>query len=271
MTHPTDLWLVDAFTDQPFKGNPAGVCWLDRDVPDAWMQSLAMELNQAETAFVRREGDGFRLRWFTPAFEVDLCGHATLGSAHFLWASGRLAPDAAARFETRSGTLTADRTPDGGIRLDFPATPPSAVEVPPTLLPGLGLNAGTVLSNHLPQPDLMVVIDDATLLRKLEPDMAVMGRLPARGIIVTAPGDEPGLDFVSRFFGPAAGIPEDPVTGSAHCTLGPYWAQRLGRAELRAYQASSRGGSVGVRVKGNRVELTGRAVTVVRGSVDLPG
>ncbi|MEZ4457353.1 MAG: PhzF family phenazine biosynthesis protein [Gemmatimonadales bacterium] len=142
--------------------------------------------------------------------------------------------------------------------------------MPPTLLPGLGLDAGTVLSNHLPQPDLMVVIDDAACPLQLEPGDTAAG-YPARGIIVTAPGDRPGLDFVSRFFGPAAGIPEDPVTGSAHCTLGPYWAERLGRHELSAYQASSRGGAVGVRVKGNRVELTGRGVTVVRGSVDLPG
>lgn len=266
----TDLWLVDAFTDAPFRGNPAGVCWLDHPVPDQWMQSLAMEMNQAETAFLLREADQLRLRWFTPASEVDLCGHATLASAHFLWATGRLAPDAVARFRTRSGLLSAAPAPNGAITLDFPATPASPAEPPAGLRAALGSPTGEVWSNHKPQADYLIRVDDPAVVRALVPDFAALRRVEARGVIVTAPGDRPGVDFISRFFAPRFGVDEDPVTGSAHCTLAPFWAARLGRDTLTGYQASRRGGTVMTRLVGDRVELTGRAVTVVRGSIDLP-
>ena len=264
-----DLWLIDAFTDRPFAGNPAGVCWLDREVPDAWMQAVALEMNQAETAFLKLEGEAHRLRWFTPAYEVDLCGHATLASAHFLWETGRLAPETPARFETRSGRLGASRDA-AAITLDFPATPAIPTTVPAGLLEALGTGPATVLANQVPQPDYLVVVEDAARVRGLTPDIRGLGTLPCRGVIVSAPGDQPGVDFVSRFFGPGVGVDEDPVTGSAHCTLGPYWAARLGRTLLTGYQASARGGTVGVTLAGDRVRLTGQAVTVVRGTIDPP-
>ncbi|MBM4188521.1 MAG: PhzF family phenazine biosynthesis protein [Gemmatimonadetes bacterium] len=262
-----DLWLVDAFTEVPFEGNPAGVCFLDGPVPDRWMQSLAMELNQAETAFILKEADGHRLRWFTPVSEVDLCGHATLASAHGLWESGRLPAGQPARFATRSGLLTATRAEGGAIALDFPVTRPSPAPAPAGLFEALGLVEGAVFSNGLPQPDYLIVTQDTTRLRRLEPSYGGIRNLPVRGVIVTAPGDEPGIDFVSRFFAPAFGVDEDPVTGSAHCTLAPYWANRLGKSTMVGYQASKRGGRVGVRVRGDRVELTGRAVTVFKGTI----
>lgn len=266
----TDLWLIDAFTDRPFKGNPAGVCWLDHAVPDEWMQALAMEMNQAETAFLRAEGHGFRLRWFTPAAEVDLCGHGTLASAHYLWASGRLPAATVARFETRSGLLTAAPEPDGRIALDFPSRPPVAAPPPAGLFEALGITGGDVFSNQTAQPDVLVSIADPALLRSLAPDFGRLMSVEARGVIVTAPGDRPGVDFVSRFFAPRFGVPEDPVTGSAHTTLAPFWAARLGRTSLNGYQASKRGGMVGIRLEGDRVRLLGHAVTVVRGAIDLP-
>jgi len=265
------LWLVDAFTSVPFKGNPAGVCCLTRPAPDQWMQSLAAEMNQAETAFLLPESDGFRLRWFTPAVEVDLCGHATLASAHFLWESGALARGVPARFETRSGALTASPGPDGRILLDFPSTPQRPSTAPPGLCEALGTTGSEVLSNHAPQPDFMVVLPHADAVRAVDPDMTRLRRVDARGVIVTAPGDQPGIDFVSRFFAPRFGVDEDPVTGSAHCSLSPFWAARLGRTELVGYQASRRGGIVGTRLLGNRVELAGHAVTVLRGTVEEPG
>ena len=266
----TDLWLVDAFTDAPFHGNPAGVCWLDAPVSDEWMQSVAMELNQAETAFLLREGDEFRLRWFTPASEVDLCGHATLASSHYLWTAGRLDPATVARFRTRSGLLTATPARDGAITLDFPATPPSHAEPPAGLFAALGIGPTELLSNHAAQPDSLVRFEDPAALHALTPDFGALKKFPARGVIVTAPGDRAGIDFVSRFFAPAFGIDEDPVTGSAHCTLSPFWAARLGRNELVGFQASRRGGVVGTRLLGDRVHLTGRAIAVVRGSIELP-
>ena len=264
------LWLIDAFTDAPFKGNPAGVCHLTRAVPDPWMQSLAMEMNQAETAFLLAEADGFRLRWFTPAAEVDLCGHATVASAHFLWESGALPRGTTARFHTRSGLLTAAPGPSAQILLDFPSTPPRPTTAPPGLREALGIASDEVFSNHAPQPDFLIVLPDAAAVRRLDPDQGRLRRVEARGVIVTAPGDQPGIDFVSRFFAPRLGVDEDPVTGSAHCSLSPFWAGRLGRTELVGYQASRRGGLVGTRLLGDRVELAGHAVTVLRGTVDEP-
>lgn len=266
-----DLWLIDAFTDRPFAGNPAGVCWLDRPVPDGWMQAVAREMNQAETAFLAERPDGFDLRWFTPVCEVDLCGHATLASAHFLWETGRLAATGAARFHTRSGLLTAGRDP-GGIVLDFPSTPPGPADPPAGLLLALGVaGPAAVLRNRVAQPDYLVVLEDEARIRGLAPDFAALRRVDCRGVIVTAPAQTPGRDFVSRFFAPRAGVDEDPVTGSAHCTLAPYWAGRLGREHLVGYQASPRGGTVRVTVRGDRVLLAGQAITVVRGAIDPPG
>jgi len=258
------IFQVDAFTSEPFRGNPAAVCLLDgTDRDDGWMQDVAAEMNLSETAFLEPRDGGFGLRWFTPVTEIDLCGHATLASAHVLWeekeADGRL------RFETRSGALFAERDGDG-IGLDFPAVPATAV-VPAEVLAGLaealGIEPVWVGSNGF---DLLVEVADATTVRRLAPDIGAIGALPVRGVMVTAVDDR-DCDFVSRFFGPAVGIDEDPVTGSAHCCLGPYWADRLGRTELVGYQASARGGRVGVRVRGDRVVLVGKAVTILRGEL----
>ena len=242
------LHLIDAFTAEAFAGNPAGVCLLDGPQPDAWLQSVAREMNQAETAYLLRRGDGFGLRWFTPAAEVDLCGHATLASAHFLWEAGHLDREAAARFHTRSGLLTATRSADW-ITLDFPSTPPAPCTPPPQLLPALGLETATVPARLL----------------ALRPDSRLLAQLETRGVIVTTPSDRPGADFLSRFFAPGILVEEDPVTGSAHCALAPYWTTRLGRNPLIGYQASARGGTVRVELKGDRVLLGGQAVTTVKG------
>jgi PhzF family phenazine biosynthesis protein len=220
-------------------------------------------MNLAETAFLIAQEDGFGLRWFTPETEVDLCGHATLASAHFLWETGRLAPDALARFHTRSGLLTARRDGDW-ITLDFPSTPPTEAVTPHDLVEGLGATPDWVGRTIF---DVFALFEDATLVRAMKPDFGLLGRVPARGIIVTAPGDRPGVDFISRFFGPEVAVPEDPVTGSAHCALAPYWGARLGRDRMTGYQASKRGGYVKVEVKGDRVLLGGQAVTVVRGEL----
>ena len=261
---PFPLHLIDAFTSEPFRGNPAAVCLLGGEQPDPWLQTTAREMNQAETAFLRRRDDGFALRWFTPAVEVDLCGHATLASAHFLWEEGHLKPGEAARFHTRSGLLTATRSADW-ITLDFPATPAQACEIPAALLPALGLPARTrVLKSRF---DYFVVLEDPALLRSLAPDLRLLGTVPTRGVIVTSPPDRPGLDFLSRFFAPAVGVPEDPVTGSAHCALAPYWSARLGRATLLGFQASARGGLVRVEPAGDRVLLSGQAVAVLKGTL----
>jgi PhzF family phenazine biosynthesis protein len=255
---------VDAFADRPFAGNPAAVVLLDRPREPDWMQVLAAELSLPETAFVTEHGDGFGLRWFTPTVEVDLCGHATLAAAHALWQECRLAPDAPARFHTRSGVLTAGRR-DVWIELDFPAEPAVAAEPPAALAAALGVTATWTGRNRL---DWLVAIDSAGAVRGLAPDLPRLATVPTRGVIVTAPSDDARVDFVSRFFAPGAGIPEDPVTGSAHCCLGPFWAARLGRTQLTGYQASSRGGTVHVRLAGDRVVLAGRAVTVFRGELN---
>jgi PhzF family phenazine biosynthesis protein len=253
------LLQVDAFTDRPFHGNPAAVCLLDAPRDDAWMQAVAAEMNLAETAFVVPQGDAYGLRWFTPTIEVDLCGHATLATAHALWDTGRLNPDRDARFDTRSGRLTASRR-DGLIELDFPSTPADAA---PAFITGLAdaLGAEPAWAGRS-MFDLMAVFGNAADVRALVPDMVRLAELPARGVIVTAPADDGVHDFTSRFFAPASGVPEDPVTGSAHCALAPYWAERLGRPRLLGYQASKRGGTVRVEHAGARVRLAGRAVTV---------
>jgi PhzF family phenazine biosynthesis protein len=258
------LWQIDAFTDRPFAGNPAAVVLLDGARDDAWHQAVAAEMNLSETAFLTTRPDGFGLRWFTPEAEVELCGHATLASAHFLWESGRLAKDAEARFFTQSGLLTARRERDLVV-LDFPATPATQTASPPGLEAALGGAVPAWVGRSI--FDVVACFEEAAVVRAMRPDFERLKRIPARGIIVTAPGDVDGIDFVSRFFGPEVAVPEDPVTGSAHCALGPLWAERLGRQTLVGFQASARGGVVRVEVRGERVRLGGRAVTVLRGEL----
>ena len=252
---------VDAFTDTPFRGNPAGVCVLETPRPMEWMQSVAAEMNVAETAFLEPHADGFGLRWFTPLVEIDLCGHATIASAHILWETSRLARSAQARFHTRSGLLTADRR-GAWIELDFPATPSVATEAPAALAPALGVAPKWVGRSRF---DYLVEVDSEETVRRVAPDLKALATVEARGVIVTAPSASRAYDFVSRFFAPRAGIDEDPVTGSSHCCLGPYWAARLGKQEMTAYQASTRGGVVRVRLNGDRIALGGQAITVLRG------
>lgn len=261
----TVLHLIDAFAEGPFTGNPAGVALLDGSPPsDAWCQAVAMEMNQAETAFLTRRPDGFGLRWFTPVAEVDLCGHATLAAAHFLWDTGALAGDTSARFHSRSGLLTATRDREGWITMDFPAIRSLPVEAPGTVALALGVTPRQILRGEY---DLLCVVDHAELVRTLTPDLNAIASWEVRGVIVTAPGDRDGIDMVSRCFFPALGVPEDPVTGSAHCALAPYWSGVLGRDTLVGEQASRRGGQVRCRVMEDRVLLGGRAITTVRGEL----
>lgn len=254
---------VDAFTDTPFSGNPAAVCLLPEARHSTWMQQVAREMNLSETAFLVPAEDGFDLRWFTPEVEVDLCGHATLAAAHVLWDTGAIEPDEPVVFHTLSGTLTAHRQGEW-IELDFPALPEQAVAPPPALAEALGVSLTYVGKNRL---DLLVEVSSEEVLRELNPDTNLLRTIPARGIIVTCRADTDNYDFVSRFFGPAVGVTEDPVTGSAHCCLGPYWSKRLGKTEFLALQASARGGVVRVRTNGDRVAIAGRAVTVMRGEL----
>ncbi len=260
------LLQVDAFTSEPFRGNPAAVCLLDGERDDAWMQSVAAEMNLSETAFLRPREDGFSLRWFTPAVEVALCGHATLASAHALWEEGILAPDRQARFHTKSGLLTADRNGEW-IELDFPATREERADPPPGLLESLGVPNPIYVGRN--KFDYLVEVASEEVVRGLEPDHTQLRRIPARGVIVTSRASGQKADFVSRFFAPGSGIDEDPVTGSAHCCLTPYWSARLGKTEMTGFQASARGGLVRVRLDGDRVKLGGRAVTVLRGTLNV--
>ncbi len=258
------LFQVDAFTDTPFGGNPAAVCLLPHPRDDRWMQLVAREMNLSETAFLHKQADGFSLRWFTPTVEVDLCGHATLASAHILWETGMLALNEQAQFHTRSGLLMAERNVPW-IELNFPATPAEPVSAPPELLQALGgvecLYSGKSVFDYLVQ------VSSEEELRAIQPDMALLKTLPVRGVIVTSRAATPAYDFVSRFFAPAAGIDEDPVTGSSHCCLAPFWCKQLCKDACVAYQASARGGVVRVQLDHGRVLLGGQAVTVLRGEV----
>ena len=256
------IFQVDAFTNQPFTGNPAGVCLLEKAVEAAWMQNVAREMNLSETAFLLPEEDGYRLRWFTPAVEVALCGHATLASAHILWETGKLGRDQIARFYTLSGLLTAEHCGDE-IELNFPATPPSASIAPAGLAEALGVSPRYIGKSRF---DYLVEVASVEDVLAVDPDFAELRRLPVRGIMVTSRGFG-DYDFVSRFFAPGAGVNEDPVTGSAHCCLGPYWGQHLGKQEMLAYQASARGGVLRVTLSDDRVILGGQAVTVIVGEL----
>ncbi|HET6566342.1 MAG TPA: PhzF family phenazine biosynthesis protein [Rhodothermales bacterium] len=265
---PIQIIQVDAFTDSPFAGNPAAVCILPGWREETWLQAVAREMNLSETAFlVPRPDHDFDLRWFTPAVEVDLCGHATLASAHVLWSTRVLKPKSEARFHTRSGLLTA-RKSRKWIILDFPAAPPEKAALPPALVQALGAVPVYCGKNRF---DYIVDVDSEAVVRSLEPDLNLLATLECRGVIVTARSKMKGVDFVSRFFGPRVGISEDPVTGSAHCCLGPYWQKRLRKKQLVGYQASDRGGTVRVELDGSRVKLSGQAVTVLEARLVAEG
>ena len=260
---PLKIVQVDAFTNRPFAGNPAAVCVLPTPRDERWMQDVAREMNLSETAFLQPAEDGYALRWFTPAVEVALCGHATLASAHVLWEDGHLPAGRQARFHTKSGLLTADRNGEW-IELDFPATPPAPAPAPAGLVAALGVSPRWVGRSTF---DYLVELDSEDAVRGLRPDFVALERVEARGLIVTSRGGTQGFDFVSRFFAPRAGVPEDPATGSAHCALTPFWSERLNKTEMTGYQASPRGGVVRVRLNGPRVVLGGQAVTVLRGEL----
>ncbi len=259
----TKIYQVDAFSSTPFAGNPAGVCILEAPAEEEWMRNTAREMNLSETAFLTPQADGYNLRWFTPATEVDLCGHATLASAHILWERDFLKPGQEARFHTRSGLLTACKM-GSWIEMNFPAKPEQAAETPPDLESALGTKAKYIGVNQF---DYLVEIESESVVRNLAPNISLLEALPVRGVIVTSQSGTAEYDFVSRFFAPAVGIAEDPVTGSAHCCLAPYWSKRLGKVEMTAYQASARGGVVKVRMERERVILGGQAVTVLVGDL----
>ncbi|TGC11066.1 PhzF family phenazine biosynthesis protein [Methanolobus halotolerans] len=254
---------VDAFTDRPFSGNPAGVCVLEEPADEKWMQEVAREMSLPETAFLYPEDDAYNLRWFAPDAEVALCGHATLASAHILWEKGYLGKGETASFFTISGVLTAEFN-DGWIELDLPVLPEEETVAPEGLIEALGIEAKYIGRNAF---DYIIEIESEKELRSIEPDLSMLAKVTERGVIVTSMSCSGEYDFVSRLFAPAIGIPEDQVTGSAHCCLGPYWMQRLGKDNFNAYQASRRGGYLKVQVKGERVRLFGKAVTVLEGNM----
>ncbi len=254
---------VDAFTGRPFLGNPAGVCILQGRKDAGWMQQVAREMNLPETAFLFPHGEGYRLRWFTPCIEVNLCGHGTLASAHALWEQGFCDPDLAIRFSTKSGILTAKKR-GTQVWLNFPAEPESPAPVPDGLFEALGVRLLYVGKNRF---DYLIEVESESVVREMRPDFGMLAKIPARGFIVTSRAEKSGFDFVSRFFAPSLGINEDPVTGSAHCCLAPFWQRHLDQSEFIAYQASERGGEVRVRVEGDRVKLGGQAVTIWSGEL----
>lgn len=261
MNPPIRYFVIDAFTDRPFAGNPAAVVLLDAWPAESWLQNVALEMNLAETAFLVPNADGFDLRWFTPRVEVDLCGHATIASALALAERGRLLDGASVAFATRSGTLRADRR-GRRIELDFPALQATPCAPPAGLLEALGIEAVEVRRSKF---DYVVEVASESIVRSVAPDLKQLARVECRGVIVTAPSANPAYDFISRFFAPAVGVDEDPVTGSAHCLLGPLWSNRLGKLKLLGYQASARGGVVQVEVRGERVLLGGNGVVIAQG------
>jgi predicted PhzF superfamily epimerase YddE/YHI9 len=257
------IYQVDAFTDKLFGGNPAAICPLPSWLPDATMQAIAAENNLAETAFFVKDSDGYALRWFTPAVEVDLCGHATLASAHIVFKFLEPRRESVDFRTLKAGTLTVTRR-DDMLLMDFPAWPPSATEPPPGLLGALGGKPREVLRAR----DCLVVYDSATEVLALTPDFAALAKVDCWAAIATASGEN-GVDFVSRFFAPAKGVPEDSVTGSSHCTLVPYWAKRLGKAEFVAHQVSPRGGVLHCALRGDRVSIGGHAVLYLEGQITV--
>ncbi|MUT66270.1 PhzF family phenazine biosynthesis protein [Paenibacillus sp. NEAU-GSW1] len=263
------ICIVDAFTDKPFKGNPAAVCLLEKPMDAQWMQQVAAEMNLSETAFVEPAEEGYGLRWFTPLAEVDLCGHATLAAACTLWQTGKLSKEKEALFQTKSGLLTvrrADEQEGDWMTMDFPAEPSVAGQAPEALIQGLGLIPRYTGKNRM---DYLVEVDSERTVRELQPDWTLLRTLEGRGVIVTAKADAgQSYEFVSRAFYPKLGVNEDPVTGSAHCALAPYWSKRLRKESLTGFQASARGGLVRTELKGERVLLGGQAVMVVRGQLE---
>ncbi|MDI9483814.1 MAG: PhzF family phenazine biosynthesis protein [Bacillota bacterium] len=253
------IYQVDAFTDKPFKGNPAAVCILDSEPQVKWMQDVANEMNLAETAFLVPKNNGYSLRWFTPESEIDLCGHATLASAHILWEKGYLEKEKEAVFNTKSGVLTAKYN-EGWIELNFPATPEEKADVPSELIEALAVNPVYTGKNIF---DYIIEVESEDEVKNIKPDFTKLMKVQMRGVIVTAQSSE--YDFISRFFAPEVGIFEDPVTGSSHCCLGPYWKKKLGKDRFIAYQASKRGGILKVQVADERVLISGKAVTVMEG------
>ena len=262
------FYLVNAFSTEPFGGNPAAVLPLEGSAwpADAWMQGVAAQFNLSETAFMLRQADGsFGLSWLTPLAEVDLCGHATLASAQVLWQSGRLGQESPAHFETRSGRLTCTRAPDGRIGMDFPALPVRPIATPELALKALGLKSALAATDG---SYLLLELENEEAVAAVRPDMALLSQLDAWGTIVTAPASRGG-DLVSRFFAPRKGVPEDPVTGSAHCRLAPYWGAKWDKKNLQGRQISARGGHLDLEWKGDRVLLWGRAVTVGQGDLQI--
>lgn len=256
------IFQVDSFTNELFKGNPAAVCMFAEDESDQWMQSMAGEMNLSETAFLKQSAAGYDLRWFTPTTEVDLCGHATLAAAHILWESGELDLNQEAKFFTRSGILKATKM-GSWIQLDFPLEEDNEVKPPKELIDGLKVPFTYVGKNRM---DYIVEVESEAILRDLNPDKDTLCKLTNRGVIVTCKSEDDKFDFVSRFFAPALGIDEDPVTGSAHCCLGPYWKRKSGQDQFIAYQASARGGMLKLTVS-DRVYISGQAKTVFSGKM----
>ncbi len=257
----SEIYQVDAFTGEAFKGNPAAVCLLNERANEQWMQNVAAEMNLSETAFLVPQENGYDLRWFTPTSEVDLCGHATLASAHILFETETLSADQAAVFFSKSGKLTVTRHKDR-LEMDFPAEPPEEIAPPPALLKALGVYPVTSARNRM---DVLLHLKTPDEVLAARPDFIALAQVPVRGVMITSESCDKNYDFIYRFFAPAEGINEDPVTGSAHCCLGPYWQEKIGKSEFKAYQASARGGEIGVQIKGDRVLLTGSAVTVFQG------
>jgi predicted PhzF superfamily epimerase YddE/YHI9 len=267
---PPPLHIINAFVvaSNPFSGNPAAVCLLNQPREESWLQSVAAQMNLSETAFLLpiERSSNWELRWFTPRAEVDLCGHATLASAHFLWQNRFVPAEHPAIFRTRSGQLSCNKSGDW-IEMDFPAEPPiPGDDAPPQLLTALNAS-GQIVGKKRNRFDYLIELPHEEALRSLKPDLRALATLRIRGIIVTARSSDSKYDFVSRFFAPAVGVDEDPVTGSAHCCLAPYWSAKLGKSEMVAYQASPRGGIVRVTAKGDRVLLAGQAVTVLSGAL----
>jgi PhzF family phenazine biosynthesis protein len=266
MNFQNGLFCVDTFAGRIGTGNPAGVCLLGQPADPGWMQTIARELNLSETAFLVREMNGFNLRWFTPCAEVDLCGHATLASAHILWEERYLPPGETILFFTKSGTLLADKKGDG-IELDFPAEPEEPVPAPAGLAKALGILPRYTGKNRY---DYLIEVASEHEVRDMAPDFMSLKKIPMRGVIVTSRSSTPGFDFVSRYFAPSVGINEDPVTGSAHCCLAPYWQKKLVKNSMTAYQSSERGGEIRVRLDApDRVTIAGNAVTVWKGTLKI--